>query len=318
MNVLLIGSMDNRLAGLLDEELSNYSCHRCSLNTVAETVSNLPSIQLVIMHPEPNETNAALDWILDSQTNPALEQLVTLVLAGEQLTEEDLNAFAAMGADLVTGVKIPLPALRSQVRSALKIARMQCAIAQLNTELFETSITDSLTRVLNRNGFTLRFDIQWRLSQKNNESLGLLAIDVDHFKAYNDHYGHIEADNCLLKIAQELPDLLEDTPHFIGRQGGEEFFLLIPSVERSKLIELAERLQIGIQQMRIEHKLSPSGGYVTASIGACAAHPSDTTMEKLLQTTEKALRQAKRNGRNQCCYLDAPQKVANVVYLRSS
>ncbi len=316
MNVLTVGSMDECIRRVLNQELVNYQTHQCALDDLGIVVPDLPSLDVAIISCHSSgDSSTALKWIDEANNQTELENLVILLFAPQGSQQETLDGFLNSGCELVIEQGQAETTIRSQVRCALKIARMQSAITRLNTDLFETSITDSLTRVLNRNGFTLRYDVQWRLSLREAEPIGLIAIDLDHFKQYNDHYGHIEADNCLVKIAQELHETLQGIPHYIGRQGGEEFILLLPSMNGQRVAELAEKIRLGIQEIRIEHKLSPSGGYVTASLGASAAFPADTTMEKLLHATEKALRQAKRNGRNQMCYMEAPKKMANVVYL---
>lgn len=281
------------------------------------TFTDNDCLPLTVVQAQPDALQETLDWVLKLRTEVNSENIVIFVLIPGSAKQVAIKEFINAGADLVAYLKETKDSIRAKLRCVLKLARTQNRVTKLNSELFQTSITDSLTRVLNRNGFTLRLDVEWRLCLKNSKSIGLIAIDIDYFKAYNDHYGHIDADNCLLKIAQELPDLLKGTDHHIGRQGGEEFIILLTDIDEKSVDNIAETLRLGIQDMRIEHKLSPSGGYVTVSVGSCACNPTETTMEKMIQTAEKALEQAKRRGRNQCIRLNAPQKLAQVVYLKT-
>lgn len=318
MNVLIYGTLDSSIKSLFEEELASCKVQEsCLLGEQSYSITHNDCLPLTIVQPQPDELQATLDWILKVRSEVNSENMIIFVLIPGRTKQISMKEFIFAGADIVSFLEETQDSIRIQLRCALKLARMQNTITRLNSELFQTSITDSLTHVLNRNGFTLRLDVEWRLCLKNSKSIGLITIDIDHFKAYNDHYGHIEADNCLLKIAQELPDLLKGTDHYIGRQGGEEFIVLLTNVDEKAVDNVSEALRVGIQDMRIEHQLSPSGGQVTVSIGSCACKPTETTMEKMIQTAETALKQAKKHGRNQCKRLNAPQKLAQVVYLKT-
>lgn len=158
---------------------------------------------------------------------------------------------------------------------------------------------DGLTGIPNRRRFDEYIDLQWQNSQRSGSSLSVIMIDVDHFKAYNDFYGHGGGDKCLKKIAKTLFETIKRPNDLIARYGGEEFVCLLPATELEGAISIAETMRKNIISQSIPHEKSPVADYVTISLGVSSINPiKESTPSILLETADKALYEAKNNNRN--------------------
>jgi diguanylate cyclase (GGDEF)-like protein len=170
----------------------------------------------------------------------------------------------------------------------------------MNAQLAVLSATDGLTGIANRRAFDDIFTREWRRTTRTGESLALVMLDVDYFKSYNDHYGHLSGDDCLREIAQLLAAHYRRTGDVVARFGGEEFVLLTRVIDREvdAAYLAAEGVRQALQALALPHANSPFG-VVTASIGVAVGLPTnDTLAQAMLQEADKALYQAKAEGRN--------------------
>ena len=183
-------------------------------------------------------------------------------------------------------------------------------------DLKETAATDSLTGLSNRRHFDTVFEKEWKRNLRDKKSLSILLFDVDHFKSYNDNYGHLAGDNCLIELAEFLKsaDIARRPGDVIARYGGEEFIVLLSDVSVEHAKAVAECICQGINQLNIPHNHRNDGlSHVTVSVGIsyCDAlyriYPN-----MLIDHADKALYQAKRAGRNQITlYQDSHHSKAN-------
>jgi diguanylate cyclase (GGDEF)-like protein len=131
-------------------------------------------------------------------------------------------------------------------------------------------------------------------------------VDVDHFKPYNDHYGHQAGDECLRRIAKTLDQQLSRSIDMVARYGGEEFIIILPETPLLGAVKLGERLRIAIEEMAIPHERSDVAAQVTISIGVATVAPRpDLSADSLISAADGALYQAKHNGRNRVCAVNA-------------
>lgn len=164
---------------------------------------------------------------------------------------------------------------------------------------------DALTDIGNRRQFDSVFDREWRHALRAQEPLGLVLLDVDHFKQYNDHYGHQQGDHCLKAVAGLIESLAHRPRDVVCRYGGEEIAMLLPNTELQGALSLAHAAVQAVRVRGIPHEASATG-ILTISAGVAALRPeggmgSDT----LLLLADRALYQAKRLGRDQVAVLDA-------------
>jgi len=166
-----------------------------------------------------------------------------------------------------------------------------------NAHLDQLTRLDSLSGLTNRRGFDAKLDEEWAASARHGQPLALVMIDVDHFKAFNDRYGHVAGDMCLRTVAEALAAAARDAA-VVARYGGEEFALLFGRTPLTRALEIAERLRATVEELALTHQAAPLG-HVTASIGV-AALPAATgeSAEVLVEAADAALYGAKRRGRN--------------------
>jgi diguanylate cyclase (GGDEF)-like protein len=172
----------------------------------------------------------------------------------------------------------------------------------LNTmaaSLEQLALTDGLTNIANRRRFDAALELEIARAMRTNEPLALLMIDSDHFKAYNDRYGHAAGDTCLRRIASALQAVPRRPADLVARYGGEEFVILLPNTDSSGAVELAGKVLAMIRALGIRHADAP-GGRVSVSVGIAAgrlALPEEG--RHLLEKADKALYAAKAGGRDQ-------------------
>ncbi|MCZ8253221.1 MAG: sensor domain-containing diguanylate cyclase [Hylemonella sp.] len=172
-------------------------------------------------------------------------------------------------------------------------------LVALQQELETLSFKDGLTGIANRRQFDASLEREWAQASRDHTPLSLLMLDVDLFKQYNDLYGHLQGDTCLVTIAQALGQAAVRPRDVVARFGGEEFVILLPETDAHGAREVAERCQRLIAQQALEHKLSPHGQRVTLSIGVGTAIPDAAAQHSaLLQAVDRQLYAAKQQGRN--------------------
>jgi len=169
-----------------------------------------------------------------------------------------------------------------------------------NEENQRLAITDSVTQLPNRRAFEAALARQWRQGVQTQSSLAVVMIDVDHFKLFNDRYGHPAGDECLRVVAAILRETTESPTELAARYGGEEFILLLPNTGLSRALAVAESVRAAIRNRQLPHETSPLGGVVTVSLGLAVCIPSsELSPEGLIAAADAALYMAKNNGRDQ-------------------
>jgi len=172
--------------------------------------------------------------------------------------------------------------------------------------LIEAASRDGLTGIHNRRAFDEHVDRIWTQAIRDKAPLGLLLIDIDHFKAYNDRYGHQAGDECLRRVAGSLSRSARRPLDMTARYGGEEFAIVLYDVRRDHVEEAARRIQAGVAALAIEHSASPAPEKrLTVSIGAaCVVASAGRTHYGFIQLADEALYAAKERGRNCVVVMD--------------
>jgi diguanylate cyclase (GGDEF)-like protein/PAS domain S-box-containing protein len=195
--------------------------------------------------------------------------------------------------------------LLQQVAQQLAIALQQSALHQqllaANQELEYLSTTDGLTRIANRRRFDHTLTVEWQRAHREQQELTLILCDIDHFKQYNDTYGHPAGDDCLIGVAQTLQGCVNRSTDCVARYGGEEFGVILPQTNLAGAIVIVQHMQAAIAALHITHHTHPTSPHVTLSFGIAVAMPSSSlTVGELLKRADLALYQAKQAGRD--CY----------------
>jgi two-component system, cell cycle response regulator len=194
--------------------------------------------------------------------------------------------------------------LLSELVEQLEIAIQQSQLYQkLDTayqELQRLAHTDSLTEVANRRQFDQYISQEWFRLKREQKYLSLIMCDVDYFKFYNDFYGHPSGDVCLQKIAKILYESIKRPADLVARYGGEEFALILPHTTLEGAVNIAEKIQQAIDDLKIPHIQSQVKQHITLSMGIATIIPHEnSTVNDLIAAADKALYVAKANGRNQ-------------------
>jgi diguanylate cyclase (GGDEF)-like protein len=172
------------------------------------------------------------------------------------------------------------------------------ALEETNAKLEMMSNTDALTAISNRRRFDQILAQEWERGKRAGTSLALIMIDVDHFKHYNDHYGHLAGDTCLRALARALEQGGQRAGDLVARYGGEEFVVLLPNTNTAGAMKIAQVIQQEVWALQLPHAES-SPGIVTVSLGVASFVPTRRdNPEDLLRLTDVALYQAKQSGRN--------------------
>jgi diguanylate cyclase (GGDEF)-like protein len=181
---------------------------------------------------------------------------------------------------------------------ARKLAAREEELRIANQHLEELASHDGLTGLANRRRFDRELDRAWRRAEELRQPLGLMMIDIDHFKLFNDRYGHVQGDTCLRAVGEALSVVALKKALMVARYGGEEFALLLPGLDILQATALAEEARRSIEALLMTHADSPSG-VVTVSIGVESRVPEPgQSAACLVEAADRALYDAKRRGRN--------------------
>jgi diguanylate cyclase (GGDEF)-like protein len=191
-----------------------------------------------------------------------------------------------------------VPLARAFNAMAAQLGERERELVATNDRLTVMASIDMLSGLANRRGFQSRLDFEWMRSQQYDSELSLLMIDVDHFKLFNDTYGHPEGDACLTRLGETLAGIAADTMGFAGRYGGEEFCLLLPNTNAARALEIGEQVRSAIESLAMPHCTSKHQ-IVTASVGVACTKPDNTQRPgDLIEAADAALYAAKHRGRN--------------------
>lgn len=181
-----------------------------------------------------------------------------------------------------------------------KYKQVELALQKANTELKRLAELDDLTQIANRRRFDERLLQEWRRARRDHTPLALVIGDIDFFKSYNDHYGHLKGDDALHTVAQAIQAVLKRSMDLVARIGGEEFAIILPNTDIEGAISVAQDVIGAIELLKIEHERSEVNRWVTCSFGVASLIPAgNVTSKTLIDRSDKALYQAKANGRNQ-------------------
>jgi diguanylate cyclase (GGDEF)-like protein len=185
------------------------------------------------------------------------------------------------------------------VRNRHEKSRVKQEVAHQTADLLEQSLTDELTGLGNRRYFNKKYDDAWRYCLRKKAPLSIALIDVDHFKKYNDEFGHPAGDSCLQKISFGIKEGLNRPLDVIARYGGEEFVVILVDTDLNGTEHAMENIRASIAKLAIPSSRNTESRYVSVSIGSITVNNIDTvTKESVIKQADKALYQAKAAGRN--------------------
>ena len=225
------------------------------------------------------------------KNNDSTRHIPVIFTTSMDQEEDETKGLEAGAVDYITKpFRLPIVKARVKTHIELKVQR---------DLLRELSMIDTLTRIPNRRRMDELFQLEWKRGQRSRAPISLIMIDIDHFKLYNDTYGHPAGDECLRLVARELSDSMRRSGDFVARYGGEEFVVLLPGNDIAGASNVAETMRQGVKRLELEHKNSPVAKVVTISLGVASVLPDAfSDPESLLKAADDALYVAKKNGRD--------------------
>ena len=227
------------------------------------------------------------------------QELSDIALENAKLYEQ-IEKYAHTLEDKVTERTQELEIKNQQLEQEIKERKIiEKTLQQVNQKLERLVNIDGLTGVSNRRHFDDYLDREWRRLQREHKPLSLILCDVDHFKLYNDFYGHLQGDDCLCQVAQAIGRVLSRPADLVARYGGEEFAVILPNTDIAGTHEVAKKIQQVIRDLKLPHNSSKTSQFVTISIGISSQIPNQgQSLEDLIRTTDQALYAAKDQGRD--------------------
>ncbi|ANI28944.1 response regulator [Yersinia entomophaga] len=225
------------------------------------------------------------------KASPDTQDIPVIFVTAHIDEETETRCFSEGAVDFISK-----PINRNTVRARVKTHLLLKAQSDLLRQLV---YLDGLTEVHNRRYFDKQLEVEWKLSNRNQTPLGMIMIDVDFFKKYNDLYGHQAGDDCLRRVAKVIRDTLRRPADLVARYGGEEFICLLPDTELVGAMDVAETIRLHILEQKIPHSGSTVYPFVSVSLGVCCkeTHSVDSPSSLLLKA-DKQLYLAKNSGRN--------------------
>jgi len=211
--------------------------------------------------------------------------------------------------DEVKGLKLgAADYIHKPFNPAVLMARinLQAQLIRKDELLDQLARLDALTEIANRRAFDDQFAKELQRAKRDNALLTIALLDIDHFKFYNDTYGHPAGDSCLHDFAQLLSSQFQRGSDFVFRYGGEEFAVILTGTEHDQVQRLFEQLQSSLKDKAIEHKSSPVLNTVSFSAGFVSLIPTTQTIEELLKSADEQLYNAKQTGRKKTMGLIQP------------
>lgn len=235
-----------------------------------------------------------------------VEDWTAIIFLTSMSKDEDLARGIEVGGDDYLMKPISEVVLKAKVIAMHRLVEMQRSLVRVTEQLNEANIqlqrlsaTDGLTGIANRRMYDELAIREWRRCERMNKPLALVMIDVDHFKLFNDKYGHQAGDECLRKVAGQVGKVAPRATDLAARYGGEEFVLVLGETDTDGAKWIANRLRQQVSELNIPHYATESR-HVTISCGVASVVPeASLTLEVLLKSADYALYQAKKSGRDQ-------------------
>jgi two-component system chemotaxis family response regulator WspR len=304
---LVVGEAIRR--ALLDEPGTEF--HFCSnaleALAVAKDVGPTVILQDLVM-----PAMSGLELVHQYRADPVTKNIPVIVLSTKEEASVKSDAFRAGANDylvklpdrieLIARIRYHSAAYLSQIErdeAYRALRKSQKDLMAVNLELQRLTNVDGLTGLSNRRYFNEYMEIEWRQSIRTGEPISLLMVDIDHFKQYNDTYGHLAGDEVLKTVAQAIMQSFRRPKDLSARFGGEEFVVVLPQTANGDLQMLAQRGVNAVEALNLPHSASTVCGNVTISAGGATSIPRNgDSYLTLIESADKALYEAKRSGRN--------------------
>jgi diguanylate cyclase (GGDEF)-like protein len=292
---LLIASNDSELSTAIAVAFEDYDTLICQDDeqTLQAVLADDPPALILIDTDLPAQDSGQNGydtcWRISEHTEGQITPIILLSAATDDAAE--IRAFEMGATDFVHKDFSP-KVLRARVRTLLRLKRA-------SDLLDEVAHVDPLTEIPNRREYDRAIEVEWRQAMRNQSPLSVILVDIDHFKQYNDNYGHQEGDKCLRKVARFLRCNINRPSDVVARYGGEEFIVVLPDTGAMGAMNIAQVMRDQLEQLDIPFEHSPTAAHITVSQGVATINPGpNNTLSDLIAAADRALYQAKDAGRN--------------------
>jgi diguanylate cyclase (GGDEF)-like protein len=233
-----------------------------------------------------------------------------IFLTASDTPENMVTAIEAGGDDfLVKGLSEEV--LHAKMKAMARIAAMRHQLSIANQKLEQQASRDGLTGLFNRRWMDLNVDLAWEGAVLKGAPFALMMLDVDNFKKYNDHYGHLAGDDCLRSVARAIEEAVDETNAkgltkgaFAARYGGEEFAVVIPEASTEGYERCGTGVVESVRKLGIGHERNEEWGIITISVGGCRREAASGDVVTVFGDADAALYRAKKRGRNRIEFVD--------------
>ncbi len=284
---------------------------------IMEAADGLQAME--IMERDDAPEMALLDWVMPKMSGTEITRNIRgldsetkntyiIILTSKDDDKNIVHGLQAGADDYITK-PFNERVLKARVQVGQRIHQLQMDLAdnirqlkKANKELEKMSLIDTLTGISNRRRFNEKMLSEWKRATRHQSEVSLLMIDIDNFKKYNDGLGHVAGDACLKIVANTIKNCVLRSGDMAARYGGEEFAVILPETDNPGAMTVANTIREAVENKKIEHPNNGNDDFVTISIGVCTFVPQrKQKLDELIQTADKAMYQAKTNGRNQVC-----------------
>jgi two-component system cell cycle response regulator len=260
---------------------------------------------------------AILDWMMPGMDGVEVCQKIRrrkkykytyIILLSAKDRKQDIVAGLSSGADDYMAKPVNFLELRARLQTGRRIVELEDKLLAIQNQLKDIASRDSLTKLWNRAEITKFLKEEMSRGQREQKPTSVIMVDIDHFKKINDFYGHDVGDQALLQVAARLKRKLRQSDK-VGRYGGDEMIIILPSCGLAEILKIAERLRASVARRGIATPLGSVPVSISAG-GTCSENFSIPTADRLIKASDEALLKAKNRGRN-CVVVDGLAEVTN-------